>query len=390
MRARILAMQATHGNQFVQQQLSGERPTSRPARPREAPASPTIARMFASTQMMGLDLAFPDVHLLPTGAWVPVPHPGIGAGPTSVTGVRTGAFTTMPDIPMPAIIGLAGPRVIASTWSGQIVGQLLAAASAMHTVPVASYAMAKGVGGALPGLTERARASMPDQVMDQMTISGEKIRTATTMVEPFAGVTRTGEEVEAELHGAAADAVATGAAIQAEAATGSGVPADPMGVPAGNPAAQAIASLWSGLIVGQLHAAASAMRTSPTVAYTLAMGVGGALSRLMGRSRGSLPERLVNQMAITSEKIRTATVMVEPFAGVTRTQDEVAAELLSAAADAIATGAAIDAVEAKAAAAAAAAAAEPPGRFVVGRGPGRVVPSQVRVFLLAPRRVDED
>ena len=79
MRARILAMQATHGNQFVQQQLSGERPTSRPARPREAPASPTIARMFASTQMMGLDLAFPDVHLLPTGAWVPVPHPGIGA-----------------------------------------------------------------------------------------------------------------------------------------------------------------------------------------------------------------------------------------------------------------------------------------------------------------------
>ena len=262
MRARILAMQATHGNQFVQQQLSGERPTSRPARPREAPASPTIARMFASTQMMGLDLAFPDVHLLPTGAWVPVPHPGIGAGPTSVTGVRTGAFTTMPDIPMPAIIGLAGPRVIASMWSGQIVGQL--------------------------------------------------------------------------------------------------------------------------------HAAASAMRTSPTVAYTLAMGVGGALSRLMGRSRGSLPERLVNQMAITSEKIRTATVMVEPFAGVTRTQDEVAAELLSAAADAIATGAAIDAVEAKAAAAAAAAAAEPPGRFVVGRGPGRVVPSQVRVFLLAPRRVDED
>jgi len=40
--------------------------------------------MFATTQMMGIDLGFPDVCLTPTPAPVPVPYPNIAAGPMGV------------------------------------------------------------------------------------------------------------------------------------------------------------------------------------------------------------------------------------------------------------------------------------------------------------------
>lgn len=40
--------------------------------------------MFANTQMMGMDLGFPDVCLTPTPAPVPIPYPNIGMGPTFI------------------------------------------------------------------------------------------------------------------------------------------------------------------------------------------------------------------------------------------------------------------------------------------------------------------
>lgn len=41
--------------------------------------------MFANTQMMGVDMGFPDVCLTPSPAGpVPIPYPNITAGPTAV------------------------------------------------------------------------------------------------------------------------------------------------------------------------------------------------------------------------------------------------------------------------------------------------------------------
>ena len=41
--------------------------------------------MFANTQMMGMDMGFPDVCLTPTPAGpVPIPYPNIGLGPTAL------------------------------------------------------------------------------------------------------------------------------------------------------------------------------------------------------------------------------------------------------------------------------------------------------------------
>jgi hypothetical protein len=40
--------------------------------------------MFANSQMMGIDMGFPDVCLTPTPAPVPIPYPNIAAGPMGV------------------------------------------------------------------------------------------------------------------------------------------------------------------------------------------------------------------------------------------------------------------------------------------------------------------
>ena len=48
--------------------------------------------MFANTQMMGMDLGFPDVCLTPAvPAPVPIPYPNIAMGPTAIPS----QFTTM-------------------------------------------------------------------------------------------------------------------------------------------------------------------------------------------------------------------------------------------------------------------------------------------------------
>jgi hypothetical protein len=52
--------------------------------------------MFANTQMMGMDLAFPDVCLTPTPAPVPIPYPNIGLGPMGVPAAYNCLIMGMP------------------------------------------------------------------------------------------------------------------------------------------------------------------------------------------------------------------------------------------------------------------------------------------------------
>lgn len=40
--------------------------------------------MFANSQMIGVDLAFPDVCLTPSPAPVPIPYPDIALAPTAI------------------------------------------------------------------------------------------------------------------------------------------------------------------------------------------------------------------------------------------------------------------------------------------------------------------
>ncbi len=53
--------------------------------------------MFANTQMMGMDLGFPDVCLTPAGpAVVPIPYPNIAMGPTAIPNQMTVLIMAMP------------------------------------------------------------------------------------------------------------------------------------------------------------------------------------------------------------------------------------------------------------------------------------------------------
>jgi hypothetical protein len=53
--------------------------------------------MFTNTQMMGMDLGFPDVCLTPAGpAVVPVPYPNIAMGPTAIPSQFTMFVMAMP------------------------------------------------------------------------------------------------------------------------------------------------------------------------------------------------------------------------------------------------------------------------------------------------------
>ena len=53
--------------------------------------------MFGNTQMMGMDLGFPDVCLTPAGpAVVPIPYPNIALGPMGVPAAYTILFMCAP------------------------------------------------------------------------------------------------------------------------------------------------------------------------------------------------------------------------------------------------------------------------------------------------------
>ena len=53
--------------------------------------------MFANTQMMGMDLGFPDVCLTPAGpVVVPIPYPNIAMGPTAIPNQMKVMIMAMP------------------------------------------------------------------------------------------------------------------------------------------------------------------------------------------------------------------------------------------------------------------------------------------------------
>jgi hypothetical protein len=62
--------------------------------------------MFANTQMMGMDLGFPDVCLTPTPAPVPIPYPNIALGPTAIPSQLKVLFMCMPAHNMATTIPL--------------------------------------------------------------------------------------------------------------------------------------------------------------------------------------------------------------------------------------------------------------------------------------------
>jgi len=52
--------------------------------------------MFANTQMMGMDLGFPDVCLTPMPTPVPVPYPNIAMGPMAIPAAYNVLFMAAP------------------------------------------------------------------------------------------------------------------------------------------------------------------------------------------------------------------------------------------------------------------------------------------------------
>ena len=81
--------------------------------------------MFANTQMMGQDFAFPDVCLTPSPAPVPVPYPNIALGPMGVPGVYNVLFDCAPAHNLNTVIPLSNgdnPGVELGVASGMVMG----------------------------------------------------------------------------------------------------------------------------------------------------------------------------------------------------------------------------------------------------------------------------
>ncbi len=82
--------------------------------------------MFANTQLMGLDTAFPDVCLTPTPAGpVPIPYPDIAAGPMGVPAAYKVLFVCAPVHNMGTTIPMTnGDNVGVATGvaSGMVMG----------------------------------------------------------------------------------------------------------------------------------------------------------------------------------------------------------------------------------------------------------------------------
>jgi len=82
--------------------------------------------MFANTQMMGMDMAFPDVCLTPAGpAVVPVPYPNIAMGPTAVPNQFTVNIMAMPAHNLGTMIPLTNgdnAGVAMGVASGTVMG----------------------------------------------------------------------------------------------------------------------------------------------------------------------------------------------------------------------------------------------------------------------------
>jgi hypothetical protein len=82
--------------------------------------------MFANTQMMGMDMAFPDVCLTPAvPAPIPIPYPNIAMGPTAVPSQTKVLIMAMPEHNMSTTIPMSNgdnPGVALGVASGLVMG----------------------------------------------------------------------------------------------------------------------------------------------------------------------------------------------------------------------------------------------------------------------------
>lgn len=81
--------------------------------------------MFANSQMMGIDIGFPDVCLTPTPAPVPIPYPNIAAGPMGVPAAYNVLFMCTPAHNMSTTVPLTNgdnPGVALGVASGMVMG----------------------------------------------------------------------------------------------------------------------------------------------------------------------------------------------------------------------------------------------------------------------------
>jgi hypothetical protein len=81
--------------------------------------------MFANSQMMGIDLGFPDVCLTPTPAPVPIPYPNIALGPMGVPAAYNVLFQCTPAHNMATTVVMTNgdnPGVALGVCSGMVMG----------------------------------------------------------------------------------------------------------------------------------------------------------------------------------------------------------------------------------------------------------------------------
>lgn len=81
--------------------------------------------MFANTQMMGLDLAFPDVCMTPAVPPVPIPYPNLALGPTAIPSQVTTLILAMPVHNMATVTPLSNgdnTGVLTGVASGMVMG----------------------------------------------------------------------------------------------------------------------------------------------------------------------------------------------------------------------------------------------------------------------------
>jgi hypothetical protein len=99
--------------------------------------------MFANSQMMGMDLGFPDVCLTPMPAPVPIPYPNIGLGPIGVPAAYNVLVMGLPAHNVATTIPLTlgdTPGICMGVASGMVMGP------ARHVLPAFTCLM-----GGLPG-----------------------------------------------------------------------------------------------------------------------------------------------------------------------------------------------------------------------------------------------
>ncbi len=81
--------------------------------------------MFANTQMMGMDMGFPDVCMTPAVPPVPIPYPNIAMGPTAVPSQVQVLIMAMPQHNMATTTPLTNgdnAGVLMGVASGLVMG----------------------------------------------------------------------------------------------------------------------------------------------------------------------------------------------------------------------------------------------------------------------------